>query len=337
MGGLPRRARPSCAGPAGWPERVVLRESLGDEPVTEQRASGGRGGRRPAGLYADRRADRPQRSVLVRIGRQVQEVPRPLSGGSSRSSRPRRSSWRARASASSPSATPPYRIWDQGRPRRAPAGGRHRRHGRGPVRRPAVAVLRGPARPRHRPLPRGVAPQPDRDRRQAEGDRTTEAASAREYVLGTGRAARTRSWPRTQPDDARVDPRRRRVHARPRPADRGLRVRPDPHAAGPADGADDGHRPPAARRPGRARSSATRSGRIDAIVHELGALAVYFVPAERRPCKAPRTTHPEIPSWRWGIGLVYCAKTRRSRTARVPGRSLPAQPLVPSVANGGSP
>ena len=73
--GLGHRVR--CA--AGAPQMSRTRE-LGDSPAAPVRRD-----RRPAasraarpGLHADRRADRPQRPVLVRVGRQVQEVPRPL-------------------------------------------------------------------------------------------------------------------------------------------------------------------------------------------------------------------------------------------------------------------
>ena len=46
------------------------------------RRRGGNAGPGPAGLHADRRAHRPQRPVLVWVGREVQEVPRPLTAES---------------------------------------------------------------------------------------------------------------------------------------------------------------------------------------------------------------------------------------------------------------
>ena len=57
-----------------------VRASLGGQPLTQASGNGAGGRGRAARLYPDRRADRPQRSVLVWFGRQVQEVPRPLIG-----------------------------------------------------------------------------------------------------------------------------------------------------------------------------------------------------------------------------------------------------------------
>ena len=66
-------------GPAPPPTARPMRESLGDEPVAS-RAAARLVGRRPeARLHPERCPDRAQRSVLVRIGREVQEVPRALS------------------------------------------------------------------------------------------------------------------------------------------------------------------------------------------------------------------------------------------------------------------
>ncbi len=66
-GGARRPGRDGIARrPAGRPRGRGRRERLGSER------------RRSARLYADRRSDRPQRPVLVRIRRQVQEVPRRL-------------------------------------------------------------------------------------------------------------------------------------------------------------------------------------------------------------------------------------------------------------------
>ena len=48
------------------------------------RRRGGNAGPGPAGLHADRRAHRPQRPVLVWVGREVQEVPRPLTADRAR-------------------------------------------------------------------------------------------------------------------------------------------------------------------------------------------------------------------------------------------------------------
>ena len=73
--GRRRRRQP---GPSGVRN---VQERLGDGPATNGSGAGGRRGHTgpgPAGLHADRRAHRPQRPVLVRVGREVQEVPRPL-------------------------------------------------------------------------------------------------------------------------------------------------------------------------------------------------------------------------------------------------------------------
>ncbi len=66
-------------GPAAAAVRGVT-ESLGDQPVApaRRRERLRRERRRPPGLHADGRPDRPQRPVLVRLRRQVQEVPRRL-------------------------------------------------------------------------------------------------------------------------------------------------------------------------------------------------------------------------------------------------------------------
>ena len=78
-------------GPAAPPTARPMRESLGDEPVT---SGGGDVGRwAEARVHAEWRADRAERPVLVRIGGQVQEVPRPLRrppGPLASGSRPRR-------------------------------------------------------------------------------------------------------------------------------------------------------------------------------------------------------------------------------------------------------
>ena len=113
-----------------------------------------------------------------------------------------------------------------------------------------------------------------------EGDRTTEAASARAYAIR-----------HDVPEDAILAEDQSRTTLQSirgvaalmdgaRARDRGVRVRPDPHAARPADGRR--------RRASTAYGSPTRTsplerdpvGRIDAIVHELGALGVYFLTGE---------------------------------------------------------
>ena len=77
-----RRRRPagrSEAGRAGRGRRPAAR-SDGRRPARVERQRAARAGRPgEAGLHPDRRPDRPQRSVLVRLGPEVQEVSRPLS------------------------------------------------------------------------------------------------------------------------------------------------------------------------------------------------------------------------------------------------------------------
>ena len=76
LGDPARRA----AGRSGGAQRDrVARRSPGDRRVGERQRRGRRG-RGATGLHADGRSDRAQRPVLVRVGGQVQEVPRPLSG-----------------------------------------------------------------------------------------------------------------------------------------------------------------------------------------------------------------------------------------------------------------
>ena len=148
-------------GPAA-PAPRPMRESLGDEPRRERRRLRRVGRRTEARVHPDRRPDRAQRPVLVRVGREVQEVPRSLTTPRPLDQRPcpvrRRSVARdlgrvARARSRRPRR--PGRVHDlpdlgAGPARRAAAGGRHRGHGRRPVRRAAVTDLRGAARPRRR-------------------------------------------------------------------------------------------------------------------------------------------------------------------------------------------
>ena len=73
------RDRRSCAAARTPAARNVTRVARATRRCPSTAADGGRGRRwRPPGLHADRRADRAQRPVLVRLGREVQEVPRPL-------------------------------------------------------------------------------------------------------------------------------------------------------------------------------------------------------------------------------------------------------------------
>ena len=65
----------TAAGLPAAPAMRAVRESLGDQPIAERVRIGRLGGRQ-ARLHAERAADRPQRPLLLRLRQQVQEVPR---------------------------------------------------------------------------------------------------------------------------------------------------------------------------------------------------------------------------------------------------------------------
>ena len=179
--------------------------------------------------------------MLVRVGRQVQEVPRPLSGGGSRPT-VLRVVLIGLVGLVAVGGYAAYRIWDQaGRDERPAAD--------------AIVVM-GAAQYDGRPSPvfaarldhaidlyrEGVAPRLIVTGGKREGDRTTEAASAREYMLR-----------HDVPEDAILAEDTSRTTLQSirgvealmkgsRAAQRGLRVGPDAHAARPADGRGRGHR-----------------------------------------------------------------------------------------------
>ena len=185
--------------------------------------------RRPAGeagLHPERRPDRPQRPVLLRLGPEVQEVSRSLTGeqgGDVRATAARAEGPHAsRAGRGGRRAHRP-RLHDvadlgPGQPRRRPSGRRDRRPRRGPVQRPVPSPIFR-ARLDHaidlfEDGPRAV---PRRDRRQgADGDRTTEAAAGPRVRDLEGRAGRRDPRRGPRPDDARVAPGGRDDPARPR-------------------------------------------------------------------------------------------------------------------------
>ena len=159
-----------------------------------------------------------------------------------------------------------YRIWAQGQRRRAAAGRRDRRHGRRPVRRPAVADLRRPARPRgRRSISRASRRRLVVTGGKADGDRTTEAATARAYAIARGVPAD--GDPGRGPAAGPPSNRSGRSSALLR--DHGLAdavfVSDRPHMLRVLRMAhDDGHRRPGARPPRPARSRTTPVGRLDA-------------------------------------------------------------------------
>ena len=206
-----------------------MRASLGDQPITGDGvgpAAGG-GGPKP-GFTPERRTDRAQRPVLVRLGREVQEVSRALSPAPRRSPEPAtlkpRSLLRdllkvgllACLAIALVAGYATFRVWAQGeRDERRPAD--------------AIVVM-GAAQYDGRPSPlfaarldhavelyhAGIAPRLVLTGGKADGDRTTEAASARAYAIAPRRPGRGHPDGREQPDDARVDPCRRGAAARER-------------------------------------------------------------------------------------------------------------------------
>ena len=191
-----------------------------------------------------------------------------------------------------------YRIWDQGeRDEQRPAD--------------AIVVM-GAAQYDGRPSPvfaarldhaidlfqAGVAPTLIVTGGKADGDRTTEAATARAYAIRRGvpaAAILAEDRSRTTLESIRgVSGLLHEHHL----ASRRVRVRPAAHAARPPDGPRRGHhglRLADGDEPDRARPG----GPIDAVVHELGALAVYFAGASSRPeaGRVDRRTS-DSPSWR---------------------------------------
>ena len=285
--------------------------------------------------------------MLVRVGRQVQEVPRPLTRAVARGRSCARLLVLATVAGIAVAGYATFRIWEQGdRDEQRPAD--------------AIVVM-GAAQYDGRPSPvfaarldhavelyhAGVAPRLVVTGGKADGDRTTEAAIARAYAIARGVPADGDPGRGPQPDDARVDPRRRpRCCASADLATRGLRVATRPtccaSCAWPATRASTASGSPTRTSP----IDRDPVARVDAIVHELGGarrvptcVTVRRVALTgRRPAARAFSTDAHFPSWRWGLGPVYCAKTCRSRTARAPttGRS-PAQPPVPSAVQRGSP
>ena len=220
--------------------------------------------------------------MLVRLGCQVQEVPRPLSAPASasglRSSRPHRARrhHRRRRLCRLPDLGPGPAAMNAARP--MPSSSWARRSTTAGPRRVFAARLDHAIDLFHD----GVAPRLIVTGGKREGDRTTEAASARAYALAHGvpdrRDPRSRTPSRTTLQSIRgvaAD------HARRRAPRRGVRVATRPTCCAccgwrPTSGID-GLRLADPDEPARARR---RSRRLDAMVHELGALAVYFVTGE---------------------------------------------------------
>jgi uncharacterized SAM-binding protein YcdF (DUF218 family) len=122
----------------------------------------------------------------------------------------------------------------------------------------------------------GVAPQLVVTGGKQEGDRTTEAATARAYAIARGcaRVGDPRRGP--QPDHARVHPRAPNPHGGARSAVRGLRLGPPHMLRVLRMAADDGitaYGSPTTTSP----IEADPVKRADATVHELLALAQYFL------------------------------------------------------------
>ena len=249
------RPRLPCAG-----RRVgrAARRTGRSEPATDPRIARRRAGRerrrsvgrrRPeARVHPERRADRTERSVLVRIGRQVQEVSRTLTAAvparpetvdAHHRSVVRDVAWLVVAGCVALAALAgyaSYRIWIQGqRDDQRPAD--------------AIVVM-GAAQYDGRPSPvfaarldhavslylAGLAPNLVVTGGKADGDRTTEAATARAYAIARGVPASAILVEDASRTTREVDHRRQRAPARPPPGRRGLRLGPAAHAAGAADG-----------------------------------------------------------------------------------------------------
>ena len=345
------RARRCCAARCrAAPAARNMTASLGGEPVTD--GSGGtpgasvagagrrRSGRTQARLHADRRADRPQRPVLVRFRRQVQEVPRPLSaGGSSRGLV--RVVLIGVVASTAVAGYAAYRIWDQA--------------GRDERRAADAIVVMGAAQYDGRPSPLfaarldhaialyhdGVAPRIIVTGGKREGDRTTEAASAREYAIRHDVPEDAILAGGHEPDDPPVDPAAWRrswtttdLHSAVFVSDPTHMLRVLRMAA---DVGIDAYGSPTRTSPLEARCRG--AGRRDACT-SWGPSRCTSSPASRpRPSAVRSGTNVgwtsrgagrrKVPSWRWGIGLVYCAKTCRPEAARAPQAGRPRQ-VAPS-------
>ena len=172
---------------------------------------------------------------------------------------------------------------------------------------------------------------------KADGDRTTEAATARAYAIAHGVPADGDPRRGREPDDARVDPWRSArssathgladaVFVSDRPhmlrvlrmaTDQGITAWGSPTTTSPIE-----HDPPASRR------DAPRARRAGPVL-----------PGRRgRPEPVPQTGPISVrrsgfPSWREGFGPVYCAKTPPDRgPPRPPGTTIVRSPIRPCPA-----
>ena len=176
----------------------------------------------------------------------------------------------------------------------------------------------------------GVAPALVVTGGKADGDRTTEAAS--------------RPGVRDRPGSARPTPSSSRTRAG-RPSEsirsvssllrdnglsrRGLRLGPAAHAPGAADGPRRRASRRGARRPRPARSRTTPVGRLDATIHELGALVAYFLSPEPAVDRSLRRSSPGtnrfslLAAGVWPRILCQNPSTYRAS----PGPATPARPV----------
>ena len=227
--------------------------------------------------------------------------------------------------------------------RRGAPGRRHRRHGRGAVRRPAVAGVRRPARPRGRALPRRCRATPRGDRRQGRrrpNDRGRGRPGLRDRAR---RPARGHPGGGPEPDDARIDPRGRRPARRANGARSAVFVSDRPHMLRVLRmAADDGITAwgsPTATSP----IERDFAGQVDATVHELGALAYYFLTGasrsstptarpRRRPARNRGRREPDFPLGDGGLAPYTVPKpavlghpSPRHRPRPSPVHRCPAQ------------
>ena len=343
--------RPRAGGSADPARRPAGASRLADARIARRRAGPAavRSGGRPAagpkpGFTPERCTDRAQRSVLVRFGREVQEVSRALTRRRAAGSTSREARSLVRDLLASARRVPRRRARRRlrhvpglgaGPARRAPAGRCDRRHGRRPVRRPAVPALRGPARPRGRALSGRHRAAPRRDRRQGRRRPDDRGGQRPRLRHRPRRPGRRRSCRGPQPDDARIDPRRRRrccattistnaVFVSDRPhmlrvlrmaADDGITAWGSPTSTSPIE------RDPAPPD----RRDAPRARRAGPVLP--GRQRVLTVPPG-----APIPRRNRFPSWRWGFGPVYCAKTRRNRAPQGPRHHPHRVPFAPCPA-----
>ena len=308
----------------------AVRESLGDQPVASGAAARQR---RAARVHPERAADRPQRPVLLRIGPEVQEVPRPLNAPSRKLPTLTLAGIARDLLVLGACAAAGTII--AGRVRGVPDLGAGQRDDSAPA--DAIVVL-GAAQYDGRPSPvfaarldhavdlyvAGVADRLVVTGGKQPGDRTTEAAVARSYAIARGvpdgrrsssRIAAGRPWSRSEPSrrscaiaassasSCRTGPTCCASCGSPATRDRGLRLADD----------DQPDRRDAHRRLARRSTSSGRSPLYFLTGREAAAPAPIAADGLRwtrnRGCDANSSRNLVIPSWPAAFQDLYCRKT----------------------------